>query len=187
MGILPLSPKLPDKLATSNAKRRSMQADFAKLKPLNPNGLMGFSKFRDPNERSETEGLKSKASKKRLNEEDSDEDVEVPKEVLTKTEPDDIQDANGMLSPEDARRQGELAEGVQKIRVCILQSLDQHPQALTVNLVKTTAFVGSDGLAFACACPQKVSAVQHTYSGFYSSSSAKCSAITHDAPTQYCL
>lgn len=117
MGILPSSPKISDKLAVSNGKRRSMQADFAKLKPLNPNGLMGFSKFRDPNERFETNGVKDKASKKRSNDEDSDEDVEIRKEVLIKTQGDDIQEANGMLSPEDARRQGELAEGVQKIRV----------------------------------------------------------------------
>ena len=119
MGILPSSPKIPDKVAVSNGKRRSMQADFAKLKPLNPNGLMGFSKFRDPNERSEMEGLKKKASKKRLNDEDSDDEVEVGKEVLIKTEGDDVPDGNGMLSPEDARRQGELAEGVQKIRVSL--------------------------------------------------------------------
>ena len=78
---------------------------------------MGFSQFRDPNERSETEGLKKKASRKRMDDEDSDDDVEVPKEVLIKTEGDDVPEGNGMLSPEDARRQGELAEGVQKIRV----------------------------------------------------------------------
>ena len=101
-----------------------MQADFAKLKPLNPNGLSGFSKFRDPNERSETEGLKTKACKKRSNDEDSDEDVEIPKEVPIKTEGDDVQEANGMLSPEDARRQGELAEGVQKIRVSMFRLLE---------------------------------------------------------------
>lgn len=124
MGILPSSPKVTDKLAVSNGMRRSMQADFAKLKPLNPNGLMGFAKFRDPNERSETERLKNKASKKRLNDEDSDEDVEeAPKEVSIKTEGDDIQEVNGMLSAEDAKRQGELAEGVQKIRVSIIHSL----------------------------------------------------------------
>ena len=100
-----------------------MQSDFAKLKPLNPNGLMGFSKFRDPNERSETEGPRHRASKKRLNDEDSDEDFEVPKEVLIKTEGDDVQEDNGLLSPEDARRQGELAEGVQKIRVSLFRCL----------------------------------------------------------------
>ena len=119
MGILPSSPKIPEKVAASNGKRRSMQADFAKLKPLNPNGLMGFSKFRDPSERSETNGVKDKVGKKRSNDEDSDEDVEISKEVVIKTEGDDIHDASSLLSPEDARRQGELAEGVQKIRVSI--------------------------------------------------------------------
>ena len=123
MGILPSSPKMPDKLAASNNKRRSMQADFAKLKPLNPNGLMGFSKFRDPNERSEAEKFKSNYIKKRSNDEDSDEDVETSKEVLIKTDGDDIQEANGVLSPEDAKRQGELAEGVQKIRVSMAHPL----------------------------------------------------------------
>ena len=123
MGILPSSPKIPDKLAASNGKRRSMQADFAKLKPLNPNGLLGFSTFRDPHEQSETNG-KNKAGKKRSNDEDSDEDVEMPKEVLIKTEGDDIQEANGVLSPEDAKRQRELAEGVQKIRVSMSRSVE---------------------------------------------------------------
>lgn len=85
---------------------------------------MGFSTFRDPNERSETNGVKDKAGNKRSNDEDSDEDVGISKEVLIKTEGDDIQEANGMLSPEDARRQGELAEGVQKIRVSIPQSTE---------------------------------------------------------------
>jgi len=42
--------------------------------------------------------------------EDADED----KEVLDK----------GLLSPEDAHRQGELAEGVRKIKVCVLLSLE---------------------------------------------------------------
>ena len=119
MGILPSSPKVQEKAPTSQGKRRSMQADFENLKPLNPNGLMGFSKFRDPNEKSNANGTSTdKASKKRLNDVDSDdEDVDIKKEVLIKTEGDDILDANGMLSPEDSKRQAELAQGVQKIRV----------------------------------------------------------------------
>ena len=117
-----------------------MQADFAKLKPLNPNGLMGFSKFRDPNERSETNGVKDKVGKKRSNDEDSDEDVEISKEVVIKTEGDDIQDASSLLSPEDARRQGELAEGVQKIRVNYILVHWRGSFKLTFYLVETTAF-----------------------------------------------
>ena len=73
-------------------------------------------------------GVKNKANKKRPNGEDSDEDIDIPKEVLIKTEGDDIQEANGLLSPEDARRQGELAEGVQKIRVSKLESIGKARQ-----------------------------------------------------------
>lgn len=121
MGILPSSPKIQEKTAATNGKRRSLQADFAKLKPLNPNGLVGFSKFRDPNERTETNGvIKNKAGKKGSNDGDSDDEVDPKQEIMIKLEGDDLPDANGMLSAEDAKRQGELAEGVQKIRVSIL-------------------------------------------------------------------
>ena len=119
MGILSSSPKAPTNVPATNGKRRSMQADFAKLKPLNPNGLKGFSTFRDPNGKLEINGSSNKkAGKRRQADVDSDdEDFDVNNEVEIKTEGDDIQDANGILSAEDARRQGELAQGVQKIRV----------------------------------------------------------------------
>ncbi len=119
MGILESSPKIQAKTPTSQGKRRSMQADFENLKPLNASGLMGFSKFRDPNEKSDANGTSAgKASKKRQNDVDSDDDeADINKEVFIKTEGDDIQDTNDMLSPEDAKRQAELAQGVQKIRV----------------------------------------------------------------------
>ena len=117
MGILPSPPKAQEKTPISNGKRRSMQADFAKLKPLNPNGLTGFSKFRDPNEADSNEDLGNKVGKKRHSIVDSDdEETDIKNEVLIKLESDDV-DSNGVLSPEDAKRQGELAQGVQKIRV----------------------------------------------------------------------
>lgn len=102
-----------------------MQSDLANLKPLNPNGLAGFSKFRDPNEQAKSKkinGVKGNAGVKRENVDDSDdEDLGTGKGVLIKTEGDDTQDANGMLSPEDARRQAELVSGVQKIKVGLIQ------------------------------------------------------------------
>lgn len=128
MGIVTSHPKAQDKTPPTNGKRRSMQADFANLKPLNPNGLAGFSKFRDPNEESSsTRTPASKTGKRLQSDADSDdEDVDIKQEVIIKTEGDDVQDANGMLSPEDAKRQAELAQGVQKIRVNSFQitSLD---------------------------------------------------------------
>ena len=118
MGILPSSPKTQDKATAPAGKRRSMQADFANLKPLKPNGLMGFSKFRDPSEANTNGSSSSKAGKKRANDADSDDDdTEVKNEVFIKLEGDEMQDTNGILSAEDAKRQGELAQGVQKIKV----------------------------------------------------------------------
>ena len=123
MGILPSTPKAQEKATAPTTKRRSMQADFANLKPLKPNGLAGFSKFRDPTEADTNGGSSSKAGKKRQNDADSDdEDAEIKNEVLIKLEGDEITESNGVLSAEDAKRQGELAQGVQKIKVSIRPS-----------------------------------------------------------------
>ena len=124
MGILASSPKAQEKATASTGKRRSMQADFANLKPLKPNSLAGFSKFRDPTQADTNGSSSSTVGKKRQNDADSDdEDVEIKNEVLIKLEGDDMPDANGVLSAEDAKRQGELAQGVQKIKVSIGKSL----------------------------------------------------------------
>lgn len=119
MGILATSPKVEEKTPTTNRKRRSLQADFANLKPLNPTGMAGFSKFRDPNEESISKrASKSKNGKRMQDDPDSeDDDADVGKDIIPKTEGDDMQDVNEKLSPEDAKRQAELAQGVQKIRV----------------------------------------------------------------------
>jgi len=151
MGILPSSPKPPTNVPATNGKRRSMQADFAKLKPLNPNGLKGFSTFRDPNENSDTNGSSSKkAGKRRQTDGDSDdEDVDINNEVEIKREGDDVQETNGILSAEDARRQGELAQGVQKIRVSFASDKYSMKYADYV-LAQATAFCRTCRFAIAC-------------------------------------
>lgn len=114
MGILP-SPKVLDKPIASTAKRRSVHTDFANLKPLKPGGALGFSKFRDSEYRSSLGDANDKPLK-----EDSDMDSDEEEDgngKTTKQEDAESQDSNSMLSPEDAKRQGELAEGLQKIRV----------------------------------------------------------------------
>ena len=73
MGILP-SPKVHDKPIVSTAKRRSVQTDFANLKPLKPGGALGFSKFRDSEYRSPLGDAKD-ISLKEDSDMDSDEDV----------------------------------------------------------------------------------------------------------------
>lgn len=118
MGIRPAS-KSQDKPTTTTAKRRSVKTDFSNLKPLKPGGALGFSNFRDTDTRSTSLGdSKDKSSKKEASDMDSDEDD--GDKVPLKLEDFEAQVApNTMLSPEDAKRQGELADGVQKIRVII--------------------------------------------------------------------
>lgn len=110
MGILP-TPKSDNKTPTS-AKRRSMQTDFSSLGPLKPGGAIGFSTFRD---RSDVPNSKSK-KKASSSDMDSDEDDD-EEPAVGKAEDVDVQDANKLLSPEEAEKTGELAEGVRKIKV----------------------------------------------------------------------
>ena len=115
MGILP-SPKSHDKATSANAKRRSVPTDFASLKPLRPGGALGFSTFRDTGNRSTSLGGAKKLSKDD-SDMDSDED-DVGKGKSVKQEDADIQESGVIaMSADDVKRQGELAEGVQKIRV----------------------------------------------------------------------
>ncbi|KAH8808450.1 hypothetical protein F5884DRAFT_752980 [Xylogone sp. PMI_703] len=113
MGILPSS-KQPK---SANTKRRSTQVDFGNLGPLKPTGTVGFSTFRDPGS---SNGSKNK--KKKLNgsaskgmDEDSDDDDDG--EMENKMEDVDDKEVKTLLSPEDARFQGELADGVGRIKL----------------------------------------------------------------------
>ncbi|MCJ1317119.1 hypothetical protein MMC15_002441 [Xylographa vitiligo] len=113
MGILRSSK--PEKPASSTAKRRSVQTDFANLKPLKPGGALGFTTFRDASDPRD-----KSAAKKSMNDDEmeSDDDEVVKEEGIIKTEEVDGDDfRNSLLSPEDAKRQGELSEGVKKIKL----------------------------------------------------------------------
>ena len=117
MGILQPASKPTPKTPQSNGKRRSIQEDLSKMKPLNSDRLKLFSTMRDPDQiRSE------KASKRRNSSgyDDSDDDIDADDTVIIKAERAEEREADAMLSPEEARKQGELAEGVQKIRVSTL-------------------------------------------------------------------
>lgn len=110
MGILPGAK--PDK-AAATTKRRSIVADIPKLGPLKKEGGAGFSKFRDVDTR---QTRKNKRSSDDEMESESDEDAG----IIGKME--DINDADvkkesGMLSPEDAERTGQVAEGIRKMKV----------------------------------------------------------------------
>lgn len=109
MGILE-SEKTP-KIASPAARRKSGALDFGSLKPLNAAaGTKNFGGYRDPSQTSPKSKLKSEEAM------DSDADDE---DDIKVEDVDDDKDENekGMLSPEDALKQGELAEGVRKIKV----------------------------------------------------------------------
>jgi len=114
MGIL--APK-QQKAGSSTTKRRSAQLDFSNLAPLKPGGTVGFSSFRDHDQSNRNKSRKkSNGSVTGAMDEDSDEDDE-DVEIVGKMEDVDDKDVKTLLSPEDAKFQGELADGVGRIKV----------------------------------------------------------------------
>lgn len=110
MGILP-----PEKAQASPAasRRKSTGLNFSSLKPLNAStGTKNFVGYRDASATSP----KSKRKDADAMDSDADDEDEIKIKI---EEADDDKEVNdkGMLSPEDALRQGELAEGVRKIKV----------------------------------------------------------------------
>lgn len=111
MGILetPEAEKTP--VAT---KRKSSGLDFSKLGPLTKFGTVGFSGYRDKT--ASKRKSKAKAGDEDAMDSDAEDNDEGPGVELD--EDVDVKQENGkMLSPEDARKQGEIADGVQKIKV----------------------------------------------------------------------
>jgi len=105
MGIL-----TPDKAQASPVaeRRKSKAIDFASLKPLNASGTKNFGGYRE----------KDGKAKKRTGDDAMDSDAEEDDEIkVDEPEDDKDPDGTGMLSPDDAIRQVELAEGVRKIKV----------------------------------------------------------------------
>lgn len=130
MGIL--QPTKSDKTATASAKRKSVNTDFAALGPLKNEGTIGFSTFRDNETR--PKARRKSGNRDSLDAMDSDSEDE-DQEVVGKMEDvddSDVKKESDLLSPEDAERTGELAEGVRKIKVWIAFDTDRDAK-LTVR------------------------------------------------------
>jgi hypothetical protein len=95
-----------------SVKRRSLQPDFSNLGPLKPGGTVGFLNFRD-----NTEGQRKSKKNKALDDDDMDSDDDDDDRILNQADEEEGKDDDHLLSPDDIRRQGELAEGVRKIKV----------------------------------------------------------------------
>ncbi|KAF2196927.1 hypothetical protein GQ43DRAFT_230988 [Delitschia confertaspora ATCC 74209] len=110
MGILPTEKTQPK--ASAPSRRKSSGLNFGDLKPLTATGTKNFAGYRDSS---------SALTKKKKEEDDMDSDADDEEEVQLKIEDkddDDIKDdSRALLSPEDALRQGELAEGMRKIKL----------------------------------------------------------------------
>ncbi|KAJ6021904.1 hypothetical protein N7540_007408 [Penicillium herquei] len=104
MGMLK-DPKAPE---TPAVKRKSIQADFSSLGPLKSGGTVGFLNFRD-----QESGRKGKKGEDEMD--SDDDDAENP--ILNKADDEEAKDDNHFLSPDDIKREGELEEGVRKIRL----------------------------------------------------------------------
>ena len=90
---------------------------------------MGFSTFRDttadssrPDKRKGNKSKKTPEDEDAMDsDEDDEDDVDDDDEGIKKEDGEDMEGGDvkdKMLNPEDIKRQGELAEGVKKIKVC---------------------------------------------------------------------
>ncbi|KAK4991238.1 hypothetical protein LTR50_001996 [Elasticomyces elasticus] len=108
MGILS-TPDPSSHKAPTSAKRKSIGPDFSKLGPLSTAGTVGFSGYRDS----------ASGKEFRMDDEMADSDEDRDDADRGDTDDFDTKQENGtkMLSPEDAQKQGELADGVRKIKL----------------------------------------------------------------------
>ncbi|KAL5117510.1 hypothetical protein ACEQ8H_004540 [Pleosporales sp. CAS-2024a] len=140
MGILETD-KTP--VVTSPASRRKSGAlNFGSLKPLDAaSGTKNFGGYRDASQQSPTSKIKVE------NAMDSDADDE--DDIKIEDDDDDDDDKNdsgkGLLSPEDAHSQGELAEGVRKIKLKRQHSAEPmgRPNAASVSDASASPLSGT--------------------------------------------
>jgi hypothetical protein len=114
----------------ASVKRRSGQIDFSNLGPLKAGGTVGFSTFRDQ----ATEASRRRKARKKSNgniADDSDDDDDEENGNLGKMEEVYDKDVNTKLAPEDAKFQGELADGVDRIHVSSVMNLHGHLKLTT--------------------------------------------------------
>ncbi|EFQ35477.1 hypothetical protein CGRA01v4_13651 [Colletotrichum graminicola] len=109
----------PAQATPGSAKRRSGQLDFSNLGPLKTSGTVGFSTFRDQ----DTEATRRRKARKKsngnvggaLNDDSDDDDDE--SDLIGKMQDIDEKEVDNKLAPEDVKFQGELADGVNRIRL----------------------------------------------------------------------
>ncbi|KAH8884671.1 hypothetical protein GQ53DRAFT_829626 [Thozetella sp. PMI_491] len=126
MGVMPSSKPAPT--TPASVKRRSAQLDFGNLGPLKTTGTVGFSGFRDNADQRKKSRKKSNGNKddQEMDEDSDDDDDDA--EPLVKMDEEDKYDKS-KLAPEDAKFSGELADGVNRIRLKRAHSADPDSTA----------------------------------------------------------
>ncbi|KAF2021534.1 hypothetical protein BU24DRAFT_22273 [Aaosphaeria arxii CBS 175.79] len=135
MGILP-----PEHAPVTQQKNRRKSAglNFGDLKPLNANsGTKNFGGYRDPTVQS------PKAKKKGPDDMDSDADDDDDDKAKGGDADEDKEVNKDLLSPEDALRQGELAEGVRKIKLKRQHSAEPLNRSSSTPTAQGTSGSGS--------------------------------------------
>lgn len=137
---------------SSASKRRSGQLDFSNLGPLKTTGTVGFTAFRD-NETGASrlsKARKSISGSIMLADSDEDEEDDVVGSLPKMAEAYDKEVDPKLLAPDDAKSQGELAEGLNRIRVSYLpiwnKSYSQNlliQVSFSINSAEETAFSGT--------------------------------------------
>ncbi|KXX75818.1 hypothetical protein MMYC01_207687 [Madurella mycetomatis] len=120
MGVM--GPSKSQTASPGAMKRRSGQLDFSNLGPLKTSGTVGFSAFRDkdsqPTRRRKARKSNGAAeSSTMMADSDDDDDDDDSAEILGKMEDVDTKYDKSKLDPEDAKFSGELADGVNRIRL----------------------------------------------------------------------
>jgi hypothetical protein len=110
MGILEVD-NIPTVVSPAASRRKSGALNFGSLKPLDAaSGTKNFGGYRDRSQQSP----KAKVKTEDTMDSDADDDDEIKVEDVDEEKD---ESGKGLLSPEDALKQGELAEGVRKIKV----------------------------------------------------------------------
>ncbi|KAF2153759.1 hypothetical protein K461DRAFT_223472 [Myriangium duriaei CBS 260.36] len=116
------------------AKRKS--TDFSKLGPLNKFGTVGFTGYR---EQANPKKQDSKGDNDMMDDSDADDDEHDKKRnEKDDDEPIELEQNGQHLSPMDARKQGELTEGVRKIKLKRVHSSDPVTDTRKSPHLKTT-------------------------------------------------
>jgi hypothetical protein len=109
MGILEVD-KIPTVVSPA-ARRKSGALNFGSLKPLDAaSGTKNFGGYREASQQSP----KTKVKTEDTMDSDADDEDEIKADDVDEEKD---ESGKGLLSPEDALKQGELAEGVRKIKV----------------------------------------------------------------------